>query len=380
MSVSKNLRKKVLHVVGGMNVGGTETMLMNLYREVHKDIQFDFISYYDKEAYYDDEINSLGGRVIRLNAPNKVGALKAIKELSKVMKEEGEYEAIHAHTLFNCGIAMIAGWLSGVKVRVSHAHTTLDKKDNFIKRAYTTAMSKVIKIFSTDFLACSHKAGEYLFGDNIENHKKYKRLPNYVNYKNIIHCENNTNIRHELGIKKDDILIGHIGRFMDAKNHKFIVEIMNELVKENNKIKCLLVGDGHLREEIERQVAWYGLENNIYFLGIRNDIPEILNSLDLFLFPSIYEGLGLVLLEAQAARIPCVVSEAIQPEANLGLGLVKTLNLSDGSDKWSKAILSLLNSKKKLTKDEIESRFEIAGYNIRTITKELMNIYKVSCE
>ncbi|MPQ42276.1 glycosyltransferase family 1 protein [Clostridium tarantellae] len=378
MSVSSNLRKKVLHVVGGMNVGGTETMLMNLYREVHKDIQFDFISYYNKKAYYDEEIEALGGKVIRLNAPNKVGAIKAIKDLIRVIKEEGEYEAIHAHTLFNCGIAMIAAWMAGVKVRVSHAHTTLDKKDNFIKKVYTNSMIKVIRIFSTNFLACSHNAGKYLFGESIGKNKKYKRLPNYINYKKIINCNDNNNLRKELGLKRDDILIGHIGRFMDAKNHKFIIEIMSYLVKKNKKIKCVLVGHGHLKKEIETQVKCYELEENILFLGIRNDIPEILNNLDLFLFPSIYEGLGLVLLEAQAARIPCVVSEAIQPEADLGLGLFKMLTLKDGVEKWSETILNSLNCNEKITKEQITKRFEIAGYNIKTITKELMNIYKVS--
>ncbi|MPQ42298.1 glycosyltransferase family 1 protein [Clostridium tarantellae] len=368
---------KILQVVGGMNIGGTETMLMNLYRQFNNGIQFDFISYYDEEAYYDNEIRSLGGKVIRLKAPNKVGMIKAIKDLMEAIKENGPYEAIHTHTLFNCGISVLAGKLAGVKVRVSHAHTTFDNNNSLVKKIYMNTMRTLIKSCSTDFLACSDNAGKYLFGETITTNDRYKKLPNYIDYMKFINCNDKESIRKEFNIGKDDIVIGHVGRFMDAKNHRFIVQIISDLAKKNNKIKCLLVGEGHLKKDINDQVKRLGLQNNVYFLGIRKDIPKILKILDVFLFPSTYEGLGLVLLEAQASGISCLVSEAIQPEADLGVGLFNKLYLNEGSEKWSSEILNIINNKTIVDKEILKNSFENKGYNINDITNNLKDIYKV---
>lgn len=369
--------KKVLHVVGGMNVGGTETMLMNLYRKVNEDIQFDFISYYEKEGYYDSEIERLGGKVIKIKAPNKIGAIRSIVDLKKVIEENGPYEAVHAHTLFNCGIANLAAKISGVKVRISHAHTTLDNSESFIKKVYISIMRSMIKIFSTDFLACSNGAGEYLFGDSIKNNKGYKVLPNYIDYKEFLNCNKDTNLKKELRLQEDDKLIVHIGRFMEAKNHKFLVKLIKDIVSKDEKIKAIFVGDGHLRNDVENKVKELGLENNILFLGIRKDISNILNCCDLFILPSIYEGLGLVMLEAQASGLHCLVSEAIQPEADLGVGLVKQIKLDDGIDKWADEALKLIG-KKNNNKEAIEEAFKAKGYEIEDIVNTLLDVYKIN--
>lgn len=369
-------KKKILHVVGGMNVGGTETMLMNLYRKVNKDIQFDFISYYEKEGHYDSEIESLGGKVIKIKAPNKAGLIKSILDLKKVIEENGPYEAVHAHTLFNCGIANLAAKISGVKVRVTHAHTTLDNNDSFIKKMYISTMRKLIKCFSTDFLACSNGAGKYLFGENIKNNKRYKVLPNYIDYREFLNYSEGINLRKELSLKDDEKLIVHIGRFMEAKNHKFLVKLIKDIVSKDEQIKAIFVGDGHLRNDVENQAKELGLEKNILFLGIRKDISNILNCCDLFILPSIYEGLGLVMLEAQASGLPCLVSEAIQPEADLGIGLVKQIKLDDGIDKWADEALKLIG-KKNNNKEAIEEAFKAKGYEIEDIVNILLDVYKI---
>lgn len=369
-------KSKVLHIVGGMNIGGTETMLMNLYREVNNDIQFDFVSYYKRDGYYDEEIRELGGNIIKLNAPNEIGSIKAIKELSKVIKENGPYEAVHSHTLFNCGIANIAAKLSGVKIRIAHAHTTLDNNEGLIRKIYIILMRSVIKIFSTDFLACSNNAGKYLFGKNIVNNKRYEVIPNYINYKKFLECEDKFSIRKELGLDINDKLVVHVGRFVKAKNHEFLVQIINGMVKKDKNIKAVFVGDGDLRLEIEEMVRNLELENNIIFLGLRKDINTILNNSDIFIFPSIYEGLGLVMLEAQASGLPCIVSEAIQPEANLDIGLIKQLKISDGIDKWVDESFKSINSKNKSI-DLIEEAFKEKGYKIENIVNNLLDIYKL---
>lgn len=370
---------RVLHVVGGMDIGGTETMLMNLYRKVNTNIQFDFISYYENEGYYDEEIRRLGGNVIRLSSPKKIGYLKAIKDIKKVIKENGPYDAVHTHMLFNCGIAMIAAYLSGIKVRVSHAHTTSDDSSSFVRKIYINLMRFFIKVFSTDFLACSNSAGKYLFGNNIICNKKYKVLPNYIEYEKFINNSDKTSFRKELGIKNDDIVICHIGRFITAKNHEFLIDMAKEMIQKNNKVKLVLVGDGDLKNHIWNKVKSIGIEKNVYFTGIRKDIPSILSSVDLFILPSIYEGLGLVLLEAQAAKVPCLVSEAIQPEVDLGVGLVKKLNLSCGANKWADEANKIINKNKNSDIDIIKAVQE-KKYDLNSILNNLLSVYKLKLD
>lgn len=373
------LKKKVLHIVGGMDIGGTETMIMNLYRKLNTNIQFDFISYYEKDGYYDAEIRELGGQVITIESPNKVGMIKSIKNLCKVIKENGSYDAVHAHTLFNCGVAMIAAKLSGVKIRVSHAHTNLDYTGNIIKKIYIWCMRKTINLFSTDCIACSESAGKYLFGEKIVSSKKYKLLPNYVDYKKYLNCNDTKSIREELGIKTDDIVVGHVGRFVDAKNHKFLIEIINEMAKVNKRVKAILVGDGELRKETECYAKELGIRENIYFLGIREDVDRILNNLDIFIFPSIYEGLGLVMIEAQSSGVSCLVSEAIQREADLDIGLVKQINLDDGVGIWAKETFELIKNKGK-DRELIINAIKNKGYDLNNIVSTLLGVYKLDLE
>lgn len=373
------IMKKILHVTGAMNVGGTETMLINLYRKINKRIEFHFISYSSEEAFYDKEIEELGGKVIRLETPNKVGFIGAIRDIKKVIKENGPYDAVHTHMLFNCGIAMIAAYLSGVRVRVSHAHTTSDNSEGFVRKLYISVMRIFIKLFSTNFLACSDGAGRYLFGGNITSNKRYKLFPNFIDYEKFISCEDKNSIRTELGIKEDDIVVCHIGRFINAKNHSFLLEVVKEMIKRNDKVKLLLVGTGDLKNEVKNKVKELGIEGSVYLTGIRNDIPSILRNSDLFILPSIYEGLGLVLLEAQASDVPCLVSEAVQPEVDLNIGLVKQLNLSEGSKKWALEAEDLINKNKSENINVMEA-VKKKGYDLNSIMNKLVSIYKLNLE
>ena len=370
------MKKKILHVTGAMNVGGTETMLINLYRKVNKKIEFNFISYSNEEAFYDKEIEKLGGKVIRLNQPNKVGFINSIKDIKRVIKENGPYDAVHTHMLFNCGIAMIAAYLSGVKVRVSHAHTTSDEGVGIIRKLYISLMRIFIKVFSTNFLACSDGAGRYLFGNNITLNKKYKMIPNYIDYEKFINCTDTTSIRKKFGIKEDDIVICHIGRFITAKNHKFLVEVAKEMINRNNKVKVLLVGVGDLRQSIEEKVKELEIDKNVYFIGLTDNIPSILNNSNLFILPSIYEGLGLVLLEAQASKVPCLVSDAIQPEVDLGVGLIKKLKLNDGAKVWATEAERLIENKINENID-ISNAVKEKKYDLNSILDNLLSVYKL---
>ena len=370
--------KRILHIVGAMNRGGTETMLMNLYRHIDKEkIQFDFVYFSQEEAHYDKEIISLGGKIIRVSPPSILNYKKAINDMKKVIKEYGPYEVVHAHTLFNSGFAMKAAKELNIKTRITHAHTTLDNESTIVRKIYTNHMRRSIIKNSTHLLACSNEAGRYLFGEKSLNNKNYTFFSNLIDYNKVLNVDKNKvkEFKDEYNLK-DKIVIGHVGTLKQSKNQKFLIEITNYLVKENKDIRLLLVGDGSMRHDLEEMVKKYNLQENIVFTGVREDVEVALHSMDIFAFPSIYEGLGLVLLEAQSAGLPCLVSEAIQPEADLGIGLVNKLNLSDGIEKWSQKILSLAK-KGKLDSNIISEAFENSDYSVEKCLNKLFEIYGI---
>lgn len=363
---------RILHVVGAMNRAGTETMLMNIYRNIDREkVQFDFISYSQEEAHYDKEIKELGGKVIKLSSTTSV------KELVNAINENGPYEVVHAHTLFNSGIAMLAAKKCGIKTRISHAHTTLDNNSSIVRKIYANGMRLLINKYSTKTLACSREAGKYLFGENEINKSKYSYFPNLINYEELLHKPERevAKFKEEYNLN-DGILIGHIGTLKESKNHKFLIEIAKYMTEQNIDVKLLLVGDGSLRKELEDLTREYNISDRVHILGIREDIDVILHSMDVFVFPSIFEGLGLVLLEAQAAGLPCIVSEAIQPEADLGLNLFTNLKLDDGVEIWAKHIMKSIN-KKEISLDKVSRAFEEKEYSKDRCISKLIKIYNI---
>ncbi|MGL5752123.1 MAG: glycosyltransferase family 1 protein [Paraclostridium sp.] len=367
-----NKKIKILHVVGAMNRAGTETMLMNIYRNIDREkVQFDFISYSQEEAHYDKEIKSLGGKIIKLSSTT------SIKEITKAIKEYGPYDVVHAHTLFNSGIAMLAAKKCGIKTRIAHAHTTLDNSSNIARKIYINIMRYLINKHSTHTLACSKEAGKYLFGEKELNKSKYKYFPNLINYENLLEKP----IKEVEYFKKSEglnegIVIGHIGTFKESKNHKFLLEICKYMNEQNIDTKLLLVGDGELRSELEDLAKIYNIIDKVKFVGVREDINVMLHSMDVFAFPSIFEGLGLVLLEAQAGGLPCIVSEAIQIEADLGINLVNKLKLEDRVETWSKEIIKVAGKKENNIK-KIENALEEKEYSTPKCILKLMKIYKI---
>jgi glycosyltransferase involved in cell wall biosynthesis len=364
---------RILHVVGAMNMGGTETMLMNIYRNIDREkVQFDFLSYSKEEAYYDLEIEGMGGRIIKLSNT------QSIIELISAIKKYGPYDAVHAHTLFHCGIVIAAAKFAGVKKRIAHAHTNQDKHYSLVKKVYIRSMRNIINLISTDLLACSKEAASYLFGANCINDPRYIYFPNLIDYSKFLRDRQKEVNEFKVKQKIDNsIVIGHIGRFIAAKNQRFLLEIMKKVIKKSNNIKLVLVGDGELREEIEQTAIKMGIYDNLRFVGIRDDIPVMLQSMDIFVFPSIYEGLGLVLLEAQVSGVPCIVSDAIQPEADLGINLFTVISLKELADVWADKVLELAVKKENDKKKIVES-LEKSGYSLTVGIKKLLDIYNVS--
>lgn len=361
---------RVLHITGAMNRAGTETMLMNIYRNIDREkIQFDFVTYSKQEAHYDEEIRQLGGRVIHIDRP------QSIKEHVSVMKRYGPYDVVHAHTLFHCGTALVAAKIAGVPVRIAHAHTTEDNENSLLRKIYLQTMREVINKFSTNLLACSSNAGSYLFGEKGLSGWKYAYFPNLIEYKKFMDYSRDD----VFAFKKDagltnQLVIGHVGRFIEPKNHRFLLEILKVVKQKQENCKLLLVGDGDLRKKIEESAKEQGLSENIIFAGLREDVHTMFQCMDVFVFPSKYEGLGLVLLEAQASGLPCVVSEAIQPEADLNIGLMTRLSLRTSAENWAELILEKAR-KKEMDQKKIRNAFVKEGYSMDTGIKKLLSIY-----
>ncbi|MGL4673215.1 glycosyltransferase family 1 protein [Cetobacterium sp.] len=366
---------KVLHVVGGMDIGGTETMLMNLYRNIDRDrYQFHFISYYEKEGFYDREIESLGGKIIHLKFSKRFGALGSILQLRKVIKEEG-YDVVHTHTLFNCGIGVLSAWLGKAKVRISHAHTVFEARNNFIKKCYIEMMKLSIKLFSTHFLSCSNKAGEFLFGEKVLKDKNYYFIPNYVDYRKYLNLPLKKSLRELSEFKDDEIVIGHVGRFIEPKNHDFILDILKEIKSRGVKVKGLFVGDGDCRKAIEEKIKRLSLENDVFITGMVSNPEKYSGAMDIFLLPSKYEGFGLVLIEAQAARVKVIASTAVQEETDLGIGLLDRYSLDESAEFWSNKILEAYENRVEISKASVEKAFKDKGYSLDDIVQKLNYIY-----
>lgn len=370
---------RVLHIVGGMGLGGTETFLMNVYRNIDREkLQFDFVIYHKNKHnnYYEKEIRSLGGKIYYLNSSFNILFISLIR----IIRKE-KYTALHTHTKFNGGISLIAALVSNVKIRIAHSHNTGGNDSNsMLRRIYNLMMHFAINTFATKYAACSKKAAEHLFTKpNID--KRYTFIPNAIDIEPFISSDNMTinALKLALKIPLNNKIIGHVGRYGKAKNHNFIINMFSELLKQDSNFCLILIGDGPTRPEIESQINDLGIHENVKVLGLRDDVPNLMNLFDVFILPSLYEGFGIVLLEAQACGLPCIVSENIQPEVDLQMNLIHWVNLNNISS-WVASINQNQNNKikDKIIIKDILSSSPFVLKNVVVMFYEIYNIKLLS--
>lgn len=294
---------RVLHIVPNMQAGGLETLIMNIYRNIDRTkVQFDFLVHYTGNYFYDDEIRSLGGRIYKLSVRDDNNFIKYLKDLDAFFKKHPEYKIVHGHMESLGQFYFKAAKKNGVPVRVAHSHNSAT--ENTIKGKIKGLLLKRYKVFATDYFACSQKAGEFMFAN-----KKFTVLKNAIIVNNFIYNENERNrLRKELGIK-GKIVIGHAGRFCEQKNHKFLIDVFKKIADLENNAVLLLIGAGETFEKVKEQVCEYGLEERVIFLGVRKDIASLYQAMDCFVFPSLFEGLGIVAIEAQCSGLPVVTNK-----------------------------------------------------------------------
>lgn len=360
---------RVLHVVGIMNIGGLETLIMNLYRNIDREkIQFDFLVHKEDIGAYEKEILELGGRVHRIKHVNKVGPIRYSKGLYEFFKKHSEYEIIHSHMNAMSGIILREAKKAGKPIRISHSHSSYPKMGIF-EGIYKRYCKIFINKNTTHKFACSKLAGDWLYGSC----NQVTILNNGIELDKFKYdISKNLKKRKELNVEADTFVVGHIGSFRLAKNHNFIIKVFNEIKKSCPNSILILVGDGELRDDIYKQANMFSLESSIKFLGIREDVYELLKMFDVLLFPSIYEGFPVTLIEAQASGLKCVVSDSITKEVNMDLNLIKFFSLDKSSQEWAKEIINIDKGyDRKLIKNELKDK----GYDIKDIANFIENTY-----
>lgn len=360
---------RIAQIVGKWIGGGVEAVVMNYYRHLdHSKIQFDFICDDDSTNIPYDEIEKLGGKVILIPPYQKV--FKYQKELRRVLRD-GKYKIVHSHINTLSVFPLYAAKKVGVPVRIAHSHSTTNKKE-WKKNLLKQVLRPFSKKYATNYMCCSELAGRWLFGDKAYDEGKVYLLNNAIDLDKFKYDKKiRDKKRKELGIKEDTIVIGHIGRFVAQKNHTFLIDIFNQFHKKEKNSILLLAGQGPLQEEIKNKVRELGLDDSVRFLGQRNDANELYQAFDVFLLPSLYEGLPVVGVEAQASGLLCFFSDDMTKETKV-LDSTVFMSLSNADDEWATSILdNYINFRRKDTTSGITK----SNFNIKYETNKLKNKY-----
>lgn len=315
---------KVLYFVDRMLRGGIQSLVIDWVSRFDKNkIHVDFLLLDDgKEYELEQTLKELGCTVYKLKGiwvKTPIDFIKYKYAVKNFFKEHHDYKVVHMHSSSKNYMILKYAEKYGIPIRIAHAHATDFQTNSNLKKIIGNIFKKSLTKYSTDFFACSYEAGHWLFGYPNSKINKLVIIKNGIDYKKFSFNKLSRNeIREEYNISKDDILLGSVGRFVEVKNHEFMIELMSNLIKFNSNYKLMLVGDGMLRKKLEEKVVKYNLEENVVFVGFRNDAFRYLNAFDIFLMPSLYEGLGLALIEAQANGLPCIAtSKTIPNDVNL---------------------------------------------------------------
>ncbi len=360
---------RILRVVGWMDRGGLETVIMNSYRITDRSkIQYDFVVHTDRKCMYDDEIEQLGGKIYHMPRYIYINHRSYCKAWKNFFFEHPEYKIIHGHMRSTAAIYLKIAKENGL-VTISHSHGV--SSGYGIQGIIKDWIQKGIPEYSDYMLACSLKAGEWLFGKKNTMKNNFKVLKNGIDSDKFRYSQKTRdNMRKKLGID-DKIIIGHVGRFDEAKNQIFLIDLISEIITQNQNYILMLVGTGENIQKIKEEIKRRKIEKYILMLGSRDDIAQLMQAMDIFVFPSKYEGFGNVVVEAQAAGLPCVISTCV-PKDVMITDLVLRMDLSSSKKEWIKVIESKLENFQR--KDCIDQIIE-AGYDVHQLTEWYEEFY-----
>lgn len=358
---------RVAHVIGKWRDGGVEAVVCNYYRHIdRKKIQFDFYVDEDSPHWPSQELIDMGARCFVV--PPYQNALKYVFTLVRYFREN-QYKIVHSHINSLSTFPLFAAWMAGIPVRICHNHSTAGKGEtarNIMK--YT--LRPFAKVFATDYCACSKYAGEWLFGKHAVNQGKVTIFKNAIELERFrFNSEVRKSVRREFGMD-GRFVIGHVGRFCFQKNHDFLVDIFAEVYRQRKDAMLLLTGEGGLLEQVRAKVHKLGLDEAVIFAGQRYDMERLYQAMDVFVLPSRYEGLGIVNIEAQAAGLPCVVSDVVPKEAQVTSSIV-FLSLNASVEYWADQVIQCGMKDRTDTVEEIRN----CGFAISSEGEKLQKFY-----
>lgn len=370
---------RVLQVIRQMNHGGIETFLMSIYRNIDRNrIQFDFLTFRKTRGYFDDEIESLGGKVYYLesvmNMKNLLtGAVN--RKLFCFFVEHPVYRIVHSHGAWS-GIVLKNAERAKIQTRVAHSHNVylpvpfgITALKNMVKNTIKSSVNR----YATNRFACSQMGADWFFGKKSQYKWDIELLPNAIDCKKFSTFDPaiRKKIRLELGISDQAFLLIHVGRLSLQKNHLFLIDVFDALVAKVPDSKLLLVGADNMNGKCQKYASKKSAASKIKFLGARSDVAELLQAGDVFLFPSFYEGFGISVLEAQSSGLPCIISDTIPNEVCLTDNIVQ-LPINKGTDIWVDKILEF---KEKTRADNYEILVK-KDYDIHNLCQKLTEFYE----
>lgn len=369
---------KVLQVIPCLSLGGTEAYIMGHYRRFSENVSCDFAVFSLQDSPYAEEILQNGGKVYVVGQPSVKSVFEFCKNFKKVIKDNGGYDVMHCHANEGNAFPLLCGKLFGIRKRITHSHAINNIPAHFAGKVVCLFRKVIIRLFATDFFACSSAAGESLYGEKFFQ-RKGKILKNGIDVSKFLEQpqEDVDRLREEFQIGEDaDVVLGNISRFDENKNQAFALEVFNELLNYHPNALLILGGtDGGELSKIKEKIQAMGLENKVRLIGKRQDVATCLKLIDLYLFPSKQEGLPLAVLEAQAAGSICVTATSIPVAVDIGIDRVVRLSLKNDAVYWAQKIAEAVASKKTVTATEIMEAFFKSGYEITVSARKLEELY-----
>jgi glycosyltransferase involved in cell wall biosynthesis len=378
--IESTRRIRVLHIVGGMNRGGVETWLMHVLRHLGRErFQMDFMVHTAEPCSYDNEVRALGGRILPCLHPNR--PLHYARNFRRTVVACGPYDVVHSHVHHYSGYTLRLARRAGIPIRIAHSHNDTSPQDispSPLRWIYLTTTERFIRRYATIGLAASGKAAEALFGREWQR-SSFCRLLYYGIDLAPFRAKADPSVRAALQLPPDAFVIGHVGRLDEQKNHRFLLEIFRHVADADPRTRLMLIGDGPLRPAIEQRVAELGLTGRVVFAGLRADVPRVLlGAVNVFVMPSLHEGLPLAGLEAQAAGLPCVFADSITTELGVVPQLVTRLRLSQPASTWARAVLAKRDQAARITQPEALAVLEASAFDIHRSTAELARLYQTA--
>lgn len=357
---------RILHIVVEMGRGGIQAMLMNYYRNIDRSrVQFDFLIHKVGKNNYHNEITRLGGRIFKISKLNPFSK-KYRREVYNFFKEHSEYTIVHCHLDCMSAIPIKEAKKAGVPIRIAHAHSNGQDKDwKYLLKLY---FKRKIKEQATHLWSCGVDAGVWTFG----NHN-FEIIPNAIEIEQYkFNEEKRIKRREDFHILQDDFVVGHVGRFSPVKNHDFLLDVFFQIHLLNPKAKLLLLGEGETKNKIQEKVESLKLTQHVIFAGVHKNVADYLQAMDVFVLPSLYEGLGIAAIEAQANGLPCIVSDNVPIESKVTKQMER-VSLKEDVGVWAKKIISFANKRDVTSHQNLINEM----YNIKNSAKVLQNRYYI---